>query len=567
MKRRFGLRAFAGLTALAAAAVVALMVAGGSVAATETTFADVPYVSLGTDLHASQVGASSATFTNECDGSENLTGTQVLWHFVLVQTTAQNTAVLRAEFANAKVTVPDVVKAKYVGGVIHWNVITPSSDVLLNASTDAAGAILNLSHVCGGDGGSGGQTSDISTTVHLGATDPVTDPATPPTVVDNANPAALGSTVHDSANLTFSGGGNLPAGSIVYFSFYNTNDCSSDPVDSGHVNVSGASPVGGLDPVLAEGPLGAGGYSYAASFVSGNSSLVADALGDCEPFMISKGTPTTATAIHVGQTDTGAPVVVPTAGIDPGGYVHDSATVTGITGFPPTGTVTFTWFTNGACDVGATAATGVAAGTIQLVAGVADPSTAEGPLAPGDYSFQASYSSDGNYTAGDPSGCEPLHVFNAALTPGYWKNHLTFDSKHPTAPYTGHFLTICLGGTWNGTDCTGGYLSGGVHQYAVKTTANATSVFNAMNCSNTGSNSSQNQNAVGCLAGHLLAAKLNVADGANTCIATAIITADGLLSADHYIGPTNSSYTGITDRAALIAVKNTLDKYNNGGGC
>jgi hypothetical protein len=198
---------------------------------------------------------------------------------------------------------------------------------------------------------------------------------------------------------------------------------------------------------------------------------------------------------------------------------------------------------------------------------VADPSTAEGPLAPGDYSFQASYSSDGNYTAGDPSACEPLHVFNYALTPGYWKNHLTLDSKHPTAPYTAEFLTICLGGVWNGTDCTGGYLFNAVHQYAVKTTANATSVFNAMNCSNTGSNSSQNQNAVGCLAGHLLAAKLNVADGANTCIATAIITADGLLSADHYIGPTNSSYTGITDRAALIAVKNTLDKYNNGGGC
>jgi hypothetical protein len=562
MKRRFGLRAFAGLTALAAAAVVALMVAGGSIAATETTFADVTYVSLGTDLHASQVGASSATFTNECDGSENLTGTQVLWHFVLVQTTAQNTAVLRAEFANAKVTVPDVAKAKYVGGVIHWNVITPSSDVLLHASTDAAGAILNLSHVCGGDGGgSGGQTSDISTTVHLGATDPVTDPATPPTVVDNANPAALGSTVHDSANLTFSGGGNLPAGSIVYFSFYNTNDCSSDPAYTSNVNVSGASPVGGLDPVLAEGPLGAGGYSYAASFVSGDSSLVADALGDCEPFMVSQGTPTTATAIHAGQTDTGAPVVVPAAGIDPGGYVHDSATVTGITGFIPTGTVTFTWFTNGTCSN-----TGTAAGTIPLVARVADPSTAEGPLAPGDYSFQASYSGDDNYTAGDPSGCEPLHVFNAALTPGYWKNHLTLDSKHPTAPYTFEFLTICLGGTWNGTDCTGGYLSGGVHQYAVKTTANATSVFNAMNCSNTGSNSAQNQNADGCLAGHLLAAKLNLADGANTCIASQVTAADALLSGDLYVGPTGN-YTTITNRAALILVKNALDKYNNGGGC
>jgi hypothetical protein len=156
--------------------------------------------------------------------------------------------------------------------------------------------------------------------------------------------------------------------------------------------------------------------------------------------------------------------------------------------------------------------------------------------------------------------------YSAALTPGYWKTHLTYDSKHPTAPYTAKYLPICLGGTWNGTDCTGGYLSSSVKQYAVKTTANATSVFNAMNCNNTGSNSQLNQNAIGCLAGHLLAAKLNVANGSNPCISTTITNADALLSGDHYIGPTGN-YTGITNRAAAITLKSALDKYNNGGGC
>jgi hypothetical protein len=156
--------------------------------------------------------------------------------------------------------------------------------------------------------------------------------------------------------------------------------------------------------------------------------------------------------------------------------------------------------------------------------------------------------------------------FNAALTPGYWKTHLTLDSKHPTAPYTLKYLPICLGGTWNGTDCTGGFLYNLKKQFAVTTTAIATNVFNAMNCSNTGSNSQLNQNAIGCLAGHLLAAKLNVANGSNPCISTTITNSDALLSGDHYIGP-SGNYTTITNRAAAITLKNALDKYNNGGGC
>jgi hypothetical protein len=556
MRKRFGLRkTFIGVT-ITAVALVALAVAGSGLATSSGFDANATYTSIaGTDLHASQVGASSDNFTSECSSDElsQISDGEVLWHFVLVQTTALNTGALRAEFDSAGVTSPDVGYLKFVGGVVHWDVITPSSDTLLNASTDADGAILNLSHVCGG-GGSGGQTSSISTTVHLGQSDSGT-----PTVVDNANPAALGSYLHDSANLTFTGGGTLPSGSTVYFSFFTNNDCTAPPADTTDVDVGGEdSPATGLDPRLVAGPLGAGSYSYVAVFVSGDSSVVGDSIGDCEPFMISQGTPSTSTEIHRGQTDSGAPVVIPPAGIDPGGYVHDSATVTGVAGFVPTGTVSFTWYTNGTCY-----GTGTAAGTVALNSnGVADPSTAEGPLAPGNYSFKASYSGDINYTSGDPSACEPLHVFNYALTPGYWKTHLTLDRKHPDAPYTAKYLPICLGGTWNGTDCTGGYLG----KFAVKTTTDATNVFNAMNCSNTGSNSTLNQNAVGCLAGHLLAAKLNVANGTNTCITTTIGLADAALSGDHYIGP-SGNYTGIANRAYLITLKTALDKYNNGGGC
>jgi hypothetical protein len=434
MRKNFSWRPrVAGLTAFAAIVLVALAAAGSS-SATPSGFGAGPYVSIaGTNLHASQVGSSSDTFTNECSSDEtNQLGTgEVLWHFVLVQTTALNSGELRASFTNAGVTTPDVVYSKYVGGVVHWNVITPGSDTLLAASTTASGAILNLSHVCGdGGGGSGGETSSISTTVHLGTTDGVT-----PTVVDNLNPAALGSSVHDSANLTFTGGGTLPTGSTVFFSFFTNNGCTGDAAagNTASVDVGGdSSPASGLDPVLAKGPLGAGDYSYIAVFVSGDSSKVADALGDCEPFKVSQGTPGASTAIHRGATDSGAPIVV-TGNLPSGSIVHDSATVTGITGFAPTGTVTFTWFTNSLCTTG----TGTALNIVTLVNGVADPSTAEGPLAAGSYAFQATYNGDVNYTS-KTSDCEPLTIFQAGRTMGFWGNQNGIARIDPTGTGAGY---------------------------------------------------------------------------------------------------------------------------------
>ncbi len=417
MRKRFGLRVIAGLTALAAAAVVALMVAGSGAATPVGGFdTGVTYTSIaGTDLHSSQVGSDSTTFTQDCSDFTPTNG-DVLWHFVLVQTSAVNSGSLRAEFQNAGVTTPDVVYSKHVGGVLHWDVITPSSDVLLAASTDAVGGILNLSHVCDGNGGGGGgETSAISTTVHLGATDSGT-----PTVVDELHPAALGSTVHDSADLTFTGGGTLPTDSTVFFGFFHNDACSGDVADLAGIDVGGqSSPAGGLDPALVEGPLHAGSYSYIAVFVSGDSSKVADAIGDCEPFTISQGTTGTSTAIHLGATDgIGGPVVVTGPISSANSVVHDSATVTGTpAAFTPTGNVVFTFYRGGDCATG----TAEAAGTVALVNGVADPSTAEGPLAAGSYAFSAHYGGNNDYTGSD-SACEPLTVFQLGKTMGFWGN-------------------------------------------------------------------------------------------------------------------------------------------------
>ena len=108
-------------------------------------------------------------------------------------------------------------------------------------------------------------------------------------------------------------------------------------------------------------------------------------------------TATVATSIH----DASHAVVtsVPT-----GTTVHDAATVSGSLG-TPTGNVDFTFYTSGNCTTGASASgTGIA-----LVAGVAHPSSSQGPLNLGAYSFKAHYNGDSNYNAAD-SPCEPLSV-------------------------------------------------------------------------------------------------------------------------------------------------------------
>jgi hypothetical protein len=121
-----------------------------------------------------------------------------------------------------------------------------------------------------------------------------------------------------------------------------------------------------------------------------------------------------------------------------------------------------------------------------------------------------------------------------ALTPGFWKNHEAATSA---------LLPQSLGG------------------FAVTTFSDAHAVFVAMNCGN-----SSSQNAFGCLAGHLLAAELNVANGAAEpgCASSAISEANSLLSGDGYVGPTGTYALSAADRATAVSLAGSLSNYNNG---
>ena len=83
-----------------------------------------------------------------------------------------------------------------------------------------------------------------------------------------------------------------------------------------------------------------------------------------------------------------------------------------------------------------------------------------------------------------------------------------------------------------------------------------------MNCSSTKPN-----DAIGCLAGHLLAAKLNRANSSVACIDPVIAQADAFLVSIGYNGPTGIYKLTAAQRNTAISLKTQLDLYNNNISC
>ncbi|MFL5805189.1 MAG: hypothetical protein ACJ8CR_26045 [Roseiflexaceae bacterium] len=106
----------------------------------------------------------------------------------------------------------------------------------------------------------------------------------------------------------------------------------------------------------------------------------------------------------------------------------------------------------------------------------------------------------------------------------------------------------------------------------MNTITKAAQVFKAMNCG-----SSKDQDAIGCLAGHLLATKLNLANGSLACpsILQAVADADAFLKGQTVNGVPGINYTGPSGKYTLtaaqrnfvISLKTKLDQYNNNISC
>lgn len=111
------------------------------------------------------------------------------------------------------------------------------------------------------------------------------------------------------------------------------------------------------------------------------------------------------------------------------------------------------------------------------------------------------------------------------LTPGYWKNHEAATTA---------LLPQSLGND------------------SVSTFDQARAILVAMKCSN----------AVNCLAGHLLAAELDVAHGSSICITGVIFQANQFLISVNYTGPGSYPITA-SQRAQALAFEQALDNYTN----
>jgi hypothetical protein len=167
---------------------------------------------------------------------------------------------------------------------------------------------------------------------------------------------------------------------------------------------------------------------------------------------------------------------------------------------------------------------------------------------PSGYIAVPSADCSGTIALGQTKTCTIVnHDIAPRQTIGYWKNH-----RAQATP----LLPLKLG------------------NYTVSTFAQATAVFNATNCSG-----AKAQDAIGCLAGQLLAAELNLANFASPCIQPTVDKATSFLKGGtvtvggttatgvNYVGPSGTYGLNANQRTVATKLANALDGYNNGKSC
>src|SRR5438034_728093 len=205
-----------------------------------------------------------------------------------------------------------------------------------------------------------------------------------------------GTLIHDTAIVT-GVGGFTPSGTVTYMFFMNTGN----NICSGSTHQQSVTLSNGMIPNSnTQGPLTAGNYSYQASYSGDNN--YPPSTSSCELFTVAPH-PVLTTALF---TSTGASIPLGSS-VYSGTSVYDTASLSGVvSGFTPTGNVTYTFYTSSSCGGSGTTQ------TLPLSNGLVPNSPLQGPLITGSYSFRASYNGDGNYPS-TTSSCESFTVINA----------------------------------------------------------------------------------------------------------------------------------------------------------
>ena len=288
-----------------------------------------------------------------------------------------------------------------------------------NAASDISGSPYHmaLDALDGASTGSQDRSMDTDAVVPTPIISTTVKDATGTTVTTSA-PAALGAVVHDTATLS---GGSSPITGTVTYSFFTNSTCAGTADFTQNVTIGTSNTVPGSSAQT----LGAGGYSYSAHY-AGDIPSNAPADSTCEPFAVSKASSSTSTTVFDNATKAAW------AGTEvAGATAYDTATVTGVAGFAPIGTVTYNLFSNGTC-----AGSAGTTQTVTMAAGAAPKSDATGALAAGAYSYQATYSGDGNYTA-STSSCEPFTVATAPVPVPGTAAQIAPTTVSPALAFTG----------------------------------------------------------------------------------------------------------------------------------
>jgi hypothetical protein len=269
------------------------------------------------------------------------------------------------------------------------------------------------------------------------------------TTVDNANPAALGSQVHDTATLSGGTAGfSFDGTATVTYSLYTTNNCTTPPAaTTQNVTVT----AGGVVPnSSATGPLAAGDYSYRAVY-SGNANYD-PATGACEPFKVAKGTPSLSTVVR----DAGGAIVDNANPAVLGSQLHDTAILSGATtGFSLNASAAVTYRLYQSNDCSTVAAT--SEDVIVSAAGAVPDSSASAPSGAGSYSYRATYNGNANYSPA-MGACEPFKVSKGTpllTTVVKDAGGTTVDNANPAAAGSQVHDTAMLSGSTAGFSLNG----------------------------------------------------------------------------------------------------------------
>lgn len=367
----------------------------------------------------------------------------------------------------------------------------------------------------------------------------ITSPAASSTVVINGSPAScttlvpqlttslstgsisVGGSVTDTA--TLSGVTNTAGGSIT-FNVYSDSACTALVTSSSAFPVSGPGTYG---PATLSG-LASGSYQVQAVYTGDSNNAGATSACGSEPVSVGKLSSSISTQVFDANTN------APWSGSETApAAAYDTTTITA-TGPTPSGTVTYTFFSNGACS-----GTGTSAGTVTLTStGGVPNSNTESVLVSGSNSFQASYSGDSNYSP-QQGTCEVFTVQAppAAITRtiGYWGNHWR---------YTQFVLQNDLGGkiSWSSGSCsvtlsdTGDVLAG---------------ILAGISKTSTGAHRTTLDQDRMILAQQLIGAILNNA-------------AFGSSPGAGVISAAETAYCG-TNTTTIINYANQLDQFNSGG--